>query len=49
MTINSNLTISSIILDVTWGIIFSLPKKNPLKILDKESNGSTKLIARIGK
>ena len=46
---NKSLTICSDILLITWGIIFSLPKKNPLKILDKESNGNTKEIAKIGR
>ena len=46
--INNNLIVCSIILDITYGNIFSLPKKYPLKMLERHINGRVKLIAMIG-
>ena len=40
-----NLVTSSVIFDKTWGIIFCLPKKYPLRIPDIEMKGKTNPIA----
>ena len=46
--INNNLTSCSIMFDMTYGSIFTFPKKYPFKIFDKQIKGRVKLMATIG-